>query len=608
MTPNIRLACIGLVLLDLFCLCGCNDSFMDRAPKTEIGEDSFFKSANDLRIYSYSLYNFPSDWMYVADQGSDIQATTSAVEIKNIMSSPKPTSINIKGEWSWGRLKDINTLIKGVGNPDSKIPDEARKHFEGVGRMFRALFYYDKVKRYSDVPWYESTITTSDSIALHRPRDKREVVVDHIIEDLEFAAENMWTPDKEPQGAVHKYIALTYLARTALHEGTYRKYHPELKLQSTANRFLQIAQEAAYTIIQSGQYKIHSTGHPEEDYLALFTSSDLTQNSEVIYNNEYDSKLKKTGFWAFSFGSYESCPSKMMVQTYLMKDGSYYTSSDDYRTNGFVQEFEDRDPRMYQTLAYPGWENKNPLTYSPGRGVYIQQLSKNFSGYHLIKGYVNDPSYDAMNDLDVPALRYAEVLLIYAEAKAELGHLTEDDVEISLNQLRRRVGMPDFKIDPKPDVFLTDMYPGVSPLLCEIRRERQVELAFEGHRLDDLYRWHAGKLLERSPRGIYFPSLGKFDLTGDGVPDIYLIPSSEAIPAEAQKEKNSVTGLPLRYYKTGTIDDSTATVYLEYGDHGSIITVKDPGDFVEPTYYYRPIPHPETLLNPNLLPQPFGWE
>lgn len=589
-------------------LCGCNDGFMDRVPKTEIGEESFFKSANDLRIYSYGLYNFSSDWMYVADQGSDIQATTSAVEIKNIMSSPQPTSINIKGEWSWGRLKDINTLIQGAQNPNGNIPDDARKHFEGVGRMFRALFYYDKVKRYSDVPWYETTISPTDSAALRKPRDKREVVVDHIIDDLTFASKNMWGPDKEPQGAVHKYIALTYLARTALHEGTYRKYHPELKLEGSASKFLEIAQQAAYEIISSGQYKIHSTGNPDNDYLSLFTSSDLTQNSEIIYNNEYDAKLKKTGFWAFSFGSYESCPTKMMVQSYLMKDGSYYTASENYKTNSFVEEFDDRDPRMSQTLAYPGWINNNPLTYSPGRGVYVQQLSKNFSGYHLIKGYVNDPSYDAMNDLDVPALRYAEVLLIYAEAKAELGQLSSHDVEISINQLRRRVGMPDFNMTPQPDDFLMEMYPGVSPLICEIRRERQVELAFEGYRHDDLYRWHVGTLLERSPLGIYFPSLGKFDLTGDGAPDIYLIPSSEDIPAEAEKEVNPITNQPLRYYKTGDIDDSTATVYLEHGDHGNIITIKNPGKFVEPTFYYRPIPHAETLLNPNLLPQPFGWE
>ena len=598
----------GIVTLMLLVLAGCNDDFMDRVPKTAIGETSFFKSENDLSIYSYGLYSFDSDWMYVGDQGSDIQATTSAVEIKNIMSSPSPSSINIPSEWSWDRLKDVNFLINAAQRSETTVPDEARKHFEGVGRLYRALFYYDKVKRYSDVPWYEETLSPDDSASLYKAPDKRTFVVDKIFEDLDFAVRSMRTPDREPSGAIHKYVALTYAARIALHEGTYRRYHPELGLESTATRFLEMARSYSHEIIASGKYSIYTTGDPDRDYLTLFTSSDLSQNSEVIYNNEYDSKLKKTGFWAFSFGRYECCPTKAMVQTYLMRNGSYYTARDGYRTNSFVEEFEDRDPRMSQTLAYPGWVNNNPLTYSPGRGVYIQQFAKNFSGYHLIKGYVNDPSYDAVNDLDIPSLRYAEVLLIYAEASAELGRLTQEDVAISLDPIRHRAGMPDFDLTPKPDTFISNMYPGVSPLLCEIRRERQVELAFEGFRLDDLYRWHRGKLLEHAPEGIYFPSLGKYDLTGDGVPDICLIPSDQAVPAEKDKEINPITHQPLRYYKTGSIDDADATVYLTHGHSGNILTIKSPGVFKEPTYYYRPVPHSEVLLNPKLLPQPFGWQ
>jgi hypothetical protein len=87
-------------------------------------------------------------------------------------------------------------------------------------------------------------------------------------------------------------------------------------------------------------------------------------------------------------------------------------------------------------------------------------------------------------------------------------------------------------------------------------------------------RWHAGKVLENEPEGIYFPSLGKFDLTGDGVEDIYLIPSSQSIPADADKEVNS-KGVKLIYYKTGNIDDSNSTVYLKNGTSGNILAAKD---------------------------------
>ena len=143
--------------------------------------------------------------------------------------------------------------------------------------------------------------------------------------------------------------------------------------------------------------------------------------------------------------------------------------------------------------------------------------------------------------------------------------------------------------------------------LLEIRRERRVELVFEGFRFDDLMRWHAGKLLEKEPEGLYFPSLGKFDLTGDGIEDICLIPSDQDIPAEEDKETNAL-GKKLAYYRTGTIDDQNATVYLTEGDHGVILTIKDMGTFQEPKFYYRPIPNHEMELNPNLGPQLFGWE
>ena len=290
-----------------------------------------------------------------------------------------------------------------------------------------------------------------------------------------------------------------------------------------------------------------------------------------------------------------------------MKDGSYYSSQPGYQTKLFVDEFANRDPRLSQTYAYPGWELIQTATYVSGAGIYVQQLNKNFTGYHLIKGFANNREADVYNDLDYPVLRYAEVLLNYAEAKAELNELTQTDVDISLNLLRRRAGMPDFNMNPSADPLSVEKYGTISPLLQEIRRERRVELAFEGFRFDDLMRWSAGKVFEKVPEGLYFPSLGKFDLTGDGVEDIYLIPSSESIPSDANKEVNS-KGVKLIYYKTGGIDDSNATVYLANGTSGNIVTANSMGTFVSPKYYYRPVPIQQITLNPALGPQLFGWE
>lgn len=359
--------------------------------------------------------------------------------------------------------------------------------------------------------------------------------------------------------------------------------------------------------MQEGGFTIYNTGNPYEDYYTLFNSQDLTTNPEMIQARYYENDIAENGFWAYMFGSYIPCPTKDLVQAYLMADGSYYSSQPGYQTKQFVEEFQNRDPRIYQTLAYPGWELIYTGTYATGAGIYVQELSKNFSGYHQIKGFINSKDESYYMGIDFPVIRYAEVLLTYAEAKAELGELTQDVLDETINVLRDRAGMPHLTMNPPVDPVMQAAFPGVESTLLEIRRERRVELVFEGFRFDDLMRWHAGKLLEKEPEGLYFPSLGKFDLTGDGIEDIYLIPSSEDIPAEEDKETNAL-GKKLAYYRTGTIDDQNATVYLTEGDHGVILTIKDMGTFEEPKFYYRPIPNHEMELNPNLGPQLFGWE
>ncbi|MGM9760767.1 MAG: RagB/SusD family nutrient uptake outer membrane protein [Parabacteroides sp.] len=580
----------------------CNDSFMDREPQTEIGVSSYFNTEEDLKMYCYNLYDFPTLYNYTADAGTDNQATTDMVEVKNIMLSPTPNSTTINAGWDWTQLRTVNLFLDNCER--AAVSEEVLSHYQGIARFFRARFYMDKVKTYSDVPWYDRALTTSDE-DLYKARDPREEVVRHIFEDYTFAAQHV--KSQQEMGAVNKWVVLTYMARHALYEGTFRKYHSELGLQSTANDYLQMAADAAQQVMEEGGFSLYSTGNPDSDYHALFESEDLTGNSEVILGRFYDRKISSNGFWAFMFGNYIPCPTKDLVQSYLMKDGSCYSAQPGYETKQFVEEFQNRDPRMSQTLAYPGWELVNTMTYAPGAGVYVQNLNKNFSGYHQIKGFVNNKDEDYYLSIDIPVLRYAEVLLTYAEAKAELGQLTQSDLDRSVNLLRDRVAMPHLSINPVADPVLQNRYPFCSAVLLEIRRERRVELALEGFRFDDLMRWNAGKLLEQEPEGIYFPSLGKFDLTGDGIEDIYLIPSSEDIPAEADKESNAL-GKKLTYYKTGTIDDNNATVYLKNGTSGNIQTIKDMGTFIEPKYYYRPIPKHEMDLNPNLGPQLFGWD
>lgn len=587
-----------ILLITLIGVFACDDEFLDVVPETSIGAENFFNTEEDLQIYINSLYNFPGFGIYNSDRATDNATTTGNTELKTMMVS-SPSSSTITGGWSWSTLRSINLFLENFDRAD--ISTEKLNHFEGMARFFRAQFYMGMVKRYSDVPYYDFVIDTDDTEALTRARDPRTVVVDKIFDDYQFAVDHVF--ESQPTGAVNKWVVKAYMARAALYEGTYRKYHDELGITASADVYLNIAKNLSKDIMDNGPFSIHNTGNVAEDYASLFTSSDLSSNSEVIFAVYSEDQVKNSGWSETIFGNYEVSPSKDLLQSYLMADGSYYSAQAGYETFSFVNEFQNRDPRLSQTYAYPGFNLVNTRTYSQGGGIYVQQLAKNFSGYHQIKGFVNDRDQATINDLDYPIIRLAEMLLTYAEARAELGEINQADLDQSVNLLRQRVGMPNLTMAVVTDAYQQSKYPGVSALTLEIRRERRVEMALEGYRYDDVMRWKAGKLLEEEPKGIYFSGLGKHDLTGDGIEDIVLLSSSESVPDP--KEQNSL-GTTLIYYKAGNVGENVG-VFLSNGTSGHILTVNDRGTFTEPKYYYRPVPAAQVALNPNLT-QIFGWD
>ncbi len=577
----------------------CNDEFLDRVPETSIGKENFFNTEEDLKIYINGLYNFPGVGIFIEDRATDNAATTGNMEIKTMMTT-SPSSSTILSGWDWNQLRSINFFLENFQR--AALSDEVLNHNKGVARLFRANFYMDKVKRYSDVPWYDQVIGSGDEEALLKKQDSREIVVDKLFEDYQFAAENVY--QVQPSGAVDQWTVKAFMARAALYEGTFRKYHTELGLEATANEYLTMARDMAKDIMDNGGYMLNDNGNPTADYGSLFNSTDLGVNQEIILARVFEHEVLNSGWWEYMFGNYEVCPTKDLLQTYLMADGSYYSSQAGHETFEIVQEFANRDPRLNQTYAYPGYNLIFTSTYSQGGGSYVQQLGKNFSGYHQIKGFMNTLDLSARESIDIPVIRYAEMLLIYAEAKAELGELTQADLDITVNLIRDRAGMPPLNMSVVADPVQQARYPQVtSAVLLEIRRERRIEMALEGFRFDDLMRWNAGELLENEPEGLYFPGLGKFDLTGDGEDDIHLLPASESIPDV--KETNGL-GVQLIYYRAGTFGEDVG-VYLKNGNSGTVQTIEDRGTFVAPKYYYRPVPQPQVTLNPN-LEQLFGWE
>ena len=592
---------IGLLALSTV---SCNDDFLEKTPETDIDAANFFNTEGDLNLYIYNLYNFPSTGIYTADAYNltDNAFSTGNVELKTMMTT-NPSSTTITGGWDWGQLRNVNFFLAHFRRANAA--EDRLNHFEGLARFFRARFYVDKIKRYSDVPWIDVPLEANSEDILFAGRDSRETVVNHLIEDYEFAMNNVDV--SAPKGAVNRWVVKADYARFLLYEGTFRKYHAELNLSESADELLQKAAAVAKEIMDSGTFSLYSTGKPNEDYGSLFASADLSSNPEIIFGRFYQANVLNGDSGEGVFGNYETYPQKDLVQAYLMKDGSFYSSRPNYQQNEFVEEFSNRDPRLYQTFAYPGWVLVRSGTYAQGTGLYVQQLAKNFSGYHQIKGFYNTTDQDVRNNMDVPLYRFAEVLLIYAEARAELAQLTQGDLDITVNKLRDRVGMPHMTLNPPMDPVEAAKFPNLSSAqrseLLEIRRERRVELAMEGLRHDDLMRWEAGKVLEKEPQGIYFASLGKHDLTGDGVPDIYLLPASQSIPND--KETNSL-GKVLQYYRVGTFGQDVS-VFLGGANAGNIQIIEDVGTFVAPKYYYRPIPQQQIMLNPNLK-QIFDWE
>lgn len=593
-----------IVSLLILSISSCNDKYLDLQPETNMGVGSFFNTEADLNLYANSMYDFPGTGIYTSDAYTltDNAWSTGNVELKTMMTSI-PNSSTITSGWDWSGLRKVNIFLANFNK--AQITREKLNHFEGLGRFFRARFYVNKVKRYSDVPWIDVPVGTGDHEILFASRDSREAVVNKIIEDYEFATSNINV--SSDRGAVNRWVAKADFARFLLFEGTFRKYHPELKLEGSASAILEKAAAVAKNIMNNGGFTLYKTGNPESDYGKLFYESDLMGNPEIIMARRYAANILNGDTGDGVFGNYETFPLKDLLQAYLMNDGTFYSSQSNYQQKELVDEFRDRDPRLKQTYAYPGWVLTRSGTYAQGAGIYVQQLAKNFSGYHQIKGYYNTTVQDARNGIDVPIYRFAEILLIYGEAKAELGQITQTDLDLSINKLRDRAGMPHLSlttpIDPVQATKFSNVSDGNTGLILEIRRERRVELALEGYRHDDLMRWAAGKALELEPQGIYFSSLGKKDLTGDGHPDIFLIPGNEAIPND--KESNAL-GKVLHYYRVGSFGQDVS-VFLGGSTAGNIQIIQDNGNFVTPQYYYRPIPQAQEALNPGLT-QIFGWK
>ena len=576
-------------------LTACDD-LLDTKPLSQISPATYFKTETDLQLFSNTFYNNLLDKSPYDDQ-SDlyIQQNLSA----EMIGGNRRTVPNSGGGWSWGDLRKMNTLL---GHIDQCEDEAAVVKYTALTRFFRAYFYFEKVKRFGDVPWYETELGSADE-ELYKPRDSRELVMSKMIEDIDYAIENL--PSEVSTYRVNRWAALALKARFCLYEGTYRKYH-NLSLEGNDySYYLQQSVAAAEKLINEGPYTLYSTGNPNKDYLTLFAQENASKD-EYILAIKFD----------YSLGIYHNAAAhtvvatqgrpgltRKMVNSYLMVDGTAFTDQEGWQEASFIEEVKDRDPRLAQSIRTPGYTRIGTTK------VLAPDLTGSVTGYHPVK-FVQDPTASGgqvdRNDrstADLPVFRLGEVLLNYAEAKAELGTLNQGDLDLSINKLRERVGMPYLQMSAAngdPDWYLSSAeygYTNVSGsnkgVILEIRRERAIELNQEGFRFDDLVRWKAGYSIDQEINGIYFKQPGAYDLTGDGVSDAILY-------AEGTSKPTAPDGVQLL--------EIGKDILLTEGDHGYIYYHKNIArtPFSEVRDYLYPIPINERSLNNNLTQNP-GW-
>lgn len=577
---------------------GCSD-MLDQYPLDAISPETYYNNADELRSATNQFYGmFPGAASGYTESADVVCIFNLPAEVQGIRTVPTSG-----GGWNWEYLRAVNFYLSHSVRCDDV---DAREHFDGIARFFRAYFYFEKVKRFGEVPWFDRELSSTDP-ELFRPRDSRDFIMDKILDDLTYAINNI--SDKKDLYNVTHWTALALKSRICLFEGTFRKYHGIPGYE----KFLNECATASKLFIDNAPYAIYQTG--AQPYRDLFSSMNAIEE-EVILARDYDraqNVMHEANANTLSPTYGRPGMNKKIVNSYLMTNGDRFTDQPGYETMQYYDEMQNRDPRLTQTVVGPGYMRINSdAVSSPNFGAST-------TGYQITK-WVTDASGDGYlgSSNDYILFRAAEVYLNYAEAKAELGTLTQDDLKISIKKIRDRVGMPNIDMDAanaNPDPYLCALESGYQNVtgpnkgvILEIRRERTIELLLEGFRYYDIIRWKEGKVFEQPYKGMYFPGLTQG--SGDNRYDVFDM--NDGTVGDKEKvdiciytgKKPSVKNIR-KFYKLGD------EFVLTDGDKGNIIChdiEKEPRQWREDRDYLYPIPTQERLLSNGTLSQNPNWD
>ena len=610
----------------LFSMVGCEDDFLDRPSQMSISPTSYWKTTADLEYYVNQFYSaFPqlnnnsySGGIYWADDNTD--------NMVGVTANDRLLGINTinygGGTWgsSYSNIRTVNVFMENYSKvtDENGVPFDSYKKYVGEAHFFRAYYNFNLLKTYGEYPYIDKVLDPNDIEALSVPRTARNVIADNIIADLEKAIEYMPVGSQKKGNRLSADIAKLFLARVALYEGTWEKYHAGTAFNTTGldgTAFLQKAATVAEELVNSTTYAITDTDNLEEDYFKLFNQTDYSTSKEVMLWKRYDIDLAlahNAQRYLNASGGARGI-TKELVDEYLCVDGNPISGNSLYQgDHGLTSVAVNRDYRLRSTIWVPGqiWtleggairmievvkldEFNDPVV--PEEKIEIEDrfrtswLNANGesicpTGYQIRKG--SNPDWaqrytSAVGTTSAPIFRVSEAYVIFAEAKAELGTITQADVDKSINKLRDRAGVADLNISS----ITTDVnwiYTGISPLIQEIRRERRVEFAAEGYRYDDVNRWaaHNDVTVGKKYRGV------KFNLTA----------AEQVLFPDFNKE------LTTNQYKyKDLLSEGKVIVNAE----GYVENISLPYGFDVNRDYLNPVPLNQTLLYD--LTQNPGWE
>lgn len=477
-------------------LCSCED-YLTRLPQDTVTDTpEFWNNEKNVRSEAIGLYDiyfdgYKAGWAranWFAETDIADWVDDNAQRAATFFTKVAPAK---GGGWSFTNLRRINIIIDRVSK--NSMEEEAKNHWLGVGRFFRAMEYSKLVSMFGDVPYFDAPLESTDYEKLYAPRMNRAEVMDKVLADFKFACENIRENDGVEGLTLDKDVAYAYMSRAMLFEGTWQKYRA--KNNAKAIEYLKAAKEAAEKIIKDGHYSLHPV------YKELTTSLDLAGNKEIIMYRSYVESVLTHSLMSFQNTEHEnSSPSRSLIESYLSSNGLPIHQSgnnlySEEKAKWFETELADRDPRL------------SAIVYT--NDLYLEGVKAPYavSGYFANR-FVNEDIKDkpagmsSTNTTDAPVMKLNEVMMNYIEAAAELQELgaytlTQNDFDITINAIRDRQStkMPHVTLagnnlsvngtvinDPERDV-------DVPSVLWEIRRERRTELVYEGIRFNDLRRW-----------------------------------------------------------------------------------------------------------------------